>query len=63
MLLGLQSLQDLGFSKPRFVYIGCLPGEYSIHVDSMVPPVVHPPRPIPIAHKEKFKAELDSLET
>lgn len=44
-----------------FDSIGCLPGEYTIHVDPEVPPVVHPPRRIPIALKEKLKMELDSL--
>ena len=41
--------------------IGCLPGEYSINIDPSVPPVIHPPRWVPIALKEKFKVELDSL--
>ena len=40
---------------------GCLPGEYNIKIDPSVPPVIHPPRWVPIALKEKFKAKLDSL--
>ena len=44
-----------------FKGIGCLPGEYSINIDLSVPPVIHPLHWIPIALKEEFKAELDSL--
>ena len=42
---------------------GCLLGEYTIHVDPTIPPVVHLPQWILIALKEKLKAELDSLVT
>jgi len=42
--------------------IGCLPGEYDIKVDESVIPVVHPPRPVPVALREKVKVELKRLE-
>lgn len=41
---------------------GCLPGEYTINTDPKVPPVVYPLRRVPVSLREKFKAELDSLE-
>ena len=44
-----------------FDSIGCLPDEYTIHVDWTIPQVAHPPRRIPIAIKEKFKTELGAL--
>jgi hypothetical protein len=40
---------------------GKLQGKYHIEVDPDVTPKVHPPRKMPIATKEKLKAELDSL--
>ena len=43
-----------------FKGIGCLTGEYSIKIDLSVTTVIHPPRHVPIALKEEFKAELDS---
>jgi hypothetical protein len=42
--------------------IGCLPGEYNIHLDETVKPVVHPPRAVPVALREQVKLELDRLE-
>ena len=42
--------------------IGCLPGEYSIKIDPSVPPVVHPPRPVPAPIREDVRRELDDLE-
>ena len=39
----------------------CLTGEYIVHVDPIIPLVVHTSRRIPISPKEKFKTELDSL--
>lgn len=45
-----------------FDSIGCLPGEHTIHLNPEVPPVVHPPRRVPISLKGKLKLELDSLE-
>jgi hypothetical protein len=45
-----------------FQGVGCFQGEYSITVDPAVPPVVHPPRRVPISLKEKLKEELDKLQ-
>ena len=42
--------------------IGCLPGEYEIKIDETVTPVIHPPRPVPVAIREQVKAELGHLE-
>lgn len=42
--------------------IGCLPGEYEIKLDKSVQPVVHAPRPVPVAIRDQLKIELDHLE-
>lgn len=42
--------------------IGCLPGEYTIKIDPSVPPVIHPPRTVPVALREQVKTELDKME-
>jgi hypothetical protein len=42
--------------------IGCLHGEYHIKVDPSIPPVVHPPRRVPFALKDKLRAELERME-
>ena len=52
-------------SKFKVVFtdkIGCLPGQYQIKVDPSVSPVVHTPRPIPVAIRTQVKEELDQLE-
>ena len=41
--------------------IGCLPGEYDIKVNSSVTPVVHPPRSVPAALRDKVKDELSKM--
>ena len=41
--------------------IGCFQGTYHISVDPKVPPVIHPPRRIPLALKDRLKDELDAL--
>ena len=48
--------------KDLFTGIGCLEGEYSIKIDRSVTPTVHPPRKVPLAIKDKLKAELDKME-
>jgi len=45
-----------------FKGLGCLPGKHTIKIDPSVTPVVHPPRKVPIALKEKVKDELDRME-
>lgn len=45
-----------------FTGLGCLPGTHAIKLDTSVSPVVHPPRKIPLALKDKLKTELDRME-
>ena len=45
-----------------FGEIGTLPKMHHIHVDPKLKPVVHPPRPIPVALHKTLKAELDRME-
>ena len=45
-----------------FSGLGCLPGTHQIKVDASATPVVHPPRRVPVALREKVKAELDRME-
>ena len=52
----LQEYSDL------FEELGCLPGEHTIKMDPTVPPVVHPPRKVPVTLKFKIKDELDRME-
>ena len=42
--------------------LGCLPKEHTIKVDPSVTPVVHPPRRVPLALKERIKEELKRME-
>ncbi|KAG1696931.1 hypothetical protein GQR58_006123 [Nymphon striatum] len=44
-----------------FEGIGCLPGDCKIHIDQKAIPIIHPPRRVPYALKNKFKAELDRM--
>ncbi|XP_060070555.1 uncharacterized protein K02A2.6-like [Ylistrum balloti] len=46
-----------------FEGIGKLEGKYHLVVDPTVPPVVHAPRKVPIALRDRLKAELDRLES
>ena len=46
-----------------FKGLGSIPGECSIHLKPDAVPVVHPPRRIPVALKDKCKAELDRMES
>lgn len=45
-----------------FEGIGCMPGEYRICTDESVRPVVHAPRKLPVALKDKIKLKLDEME-
>ena len=45
-----------------FTGIGSIPGEHHIVIDDTVPPVVHPPRRIPLTVEAKLKNTLDKLE-
>ena len=42
-----------------FIGQGCVSGEYSIQLNPEVQPVVHAARKIPVALREKVKAELE----
>ena len=44
-----------------FQGIGRFPGECTIHLDPSVSPVVHPPRRITVALRDKVKQELDRM--
>ena len=41
--------------------MGDLPGEYHIVTDDAVPPVVHPPRRVPVALRNQIKEKLDEM--
>lgn len=41
--------------------LGDLPGEYHIVTDDSVPPVVHPPRCVPVALRNQIKEKLDEM--
>ena len=47
--------------KDCFEGIGCFKGEFHVTVDPNVPPVIHPPRHIPVALQDTLKHELDTL--
>ncbi|XP_053376863.1 uncharacterized protein K02A2.6-like [Mercenaria mercenaria] len=53
----------LGQYPDIFQGIGQLPGECQIHLREDATPVIHPPRKVPIAIKDKLKAELDHMES
>ncbi|KFM78222.1 Retrovirus-related Pol polyprotein from transposon 17.6, partial [Stegodyphus mimosarum] len=48
--------------KDVFEGLGCLNGEYKIQLKQDVTPVIHPPRKIPIAIRDKVKQELQRME-
>ena len=48
--------------KDVFQGLGCLDGEYHMTIDESVPPVIHPPRRVPIALRDKLREELDRME-
>ena len=45
-----------------FTGLGCLPGKHSIKIDPGVLPVIHPPRRVPVALRDKLRQELDRME-
>ena len=47
--------------KDVFEGLGELPGEYHIVTDDAVPPVVHPPRRVPVALRNHIKEKLDEM--
>ena len=54
--------QDLIKQYPEcFNDIGKFQGEYHITVDPSVPPVIHPPRRVPVSLKDDIKSELDDM--
>ena len=48
--------------KDVFTGIGTLPGECEIHLRHDAKPVVHPPRKVPIAIRDRLKTQLDEME-
>ena len=44
-----------------FQGLGCLPGEYNIQLQDNSKPVIHPPRKIPFAQRNKVKKELNRM--
>ena len=48
--------------KDIFEGIGLLEGEVGLRINPNIPPVVHPPRKVPISLKESLKKELDKME-
>lgn len=42
--------------------IGCLPGQHHIQIDHTVKPVVHAPRKIPVALRDRVVEELHRME-
>ena len=46
-----------------FNSLGSIPDECSIHLKPDAIPVIHPPRKIPVALKDRCKAELDRMES
>ena len=44
-----------------FEGLGCLPGVVKIKVDTNIQPVVHPPRKVPIALRDRVKQELEKM--
>ena len=58
--------EDPVFQKYADVFegIGCISsaGEHHIHLDKSVAPVIHAPRKVPLALRDRYKAELDRLE-
>ena len=62
LVLSVKNNQPTDFTtevKDVFSGLGKFEGEHHIHIDPSYPPVVHPPRRIPHAIKERVKAELD----
>ncbi|CAB4013856.1 Hypothetical predicted protein [Paramuricea clavata] len=45
-----------------FGELGTLPKVHKIVIDPSVPPVIHPPRRVPITIQPKLKEELDRME-
>ncbi|KAK0154441.1 hypothetical protein N1851_003463 [Merluccius polli] len=52
----------LGEYEDLFTGLGCVPGLHHIQLDKEVPPVIHAPRKVPVALKDKVKVELNRME-
>ena len=52
----------LGEYSQIFKGLGCLKEPYHIKIDPSVSPVIHPPRKVPTALREKLKTTLDEME-
>lgn len=77
-ILGRETCEELGMVKriheikagndllkdfdDLFTGLGCLPGHHHIQIDPEISPVIHPPRRVPIALKDKIVEELHRME-
>jgi hypothetical protein len=59
---GRESVSGLDQYADVFQGLGKFPGTYSIETDPSVPPVVNPPRRVPLALKDRLMLELDRME-
>lgn len=58
-----KSINDILSKYPKiFNGLGCMPGKHHINIDKEIEPVIHPPRKVPVALKEKVKNELMSMQ-
>lgn len=65
LILSVSGEQELSVMED-FAYIfkgiGLFPGECTIHIDPNAVPVVHPPRHVPIALRDRLRDELQNME-
>lgn len=47
--------------QDTFKGLGCLPGEYTLKIDTSVTPIVNQPRRVPVSLKSELKKTLDKL--
>lgn len=78
-ILGVESCEEMGLVKRLhllktesdilseyedvFTGLGCIPGVHHIKTDADVTPVIHAPRNVPVALKDKIETELKRMES